>query len=222
MVYGISNQLITAVLFAGLFGAGVTALYYRRVTLRVEEEVRDLEAEAVDELNEDSTGYGVELPPPDVGRSVLDIFKVWLHVRKQARLAKRGYIKWYRVGSRLHKPKWIKPEHKGAGEYEYTSRKDDQTYVFPEEALVTDGVTSAFVAIHKIGEAEPIDLRDPGWATLDADRLQTVIDLEIAREPPGSLSSLPLSSQQLKWVGFGLLFVVVYFGLNYTGMIGGG
>lgn len=210
MPYGISPDAIAVVLLALLVGAGTTALYYRRVALRIEEEVNELESQALDELDEESTGYGVEVNPPDVGRSVLDIFKVWLHVRKQARMAKRGYFKWYRVGSRLHAPKWVKPEQKGAGEYEYYSKKDDQTYVFPEEALVTDGKTSAYVAIHKIGEAEPIDLRDPGWASMDADRLQTVIDMEIARDPPGGLSGLPLSKQQLYYVGMAVAAIGIW------------
>lgn len=220
MVFGISNAVITAVLVATFIGAGATALYYRRVALRVAEEVQELEAKAVEELNDESEGYGVELDPPDVGRSVFDITKVWLHVRKQAKMAKKGYIKWYRVGSRLHKPKWVKPEHKGAGEYEYYDKGDEQTYVFPEEALVTDAVTSAYTAVHKVGEAEPIDLRDPGWPTMDADRLQTVIDMEIARDPPGAMSRLPLNATTLKWLGFAALAVLVFFGQQM--FLGGG
>lgn len=201
-----------------LAGAGVTAMYYKRVALRIDEEVNELEEQALEELDEDSTGYGVEMEPPDVGRSVLDIFKSWLHIRKQARMAKRGYFKWYRVGSRLHAPKWVKPEHKGAGEYEYKSKKDDQTYVFPEEALVTDGQTSAYVAIHKIGESEPVDLRDPGWASMDADRLQQLIDMEIAREPPGGLSGLPLSGQQLKYVGLVVAALGIWGVMQFGGV----
>lgn len=221
MVFGISNTVAATAVVALFVGVGMTAMYYRRVALRIDVEVNELEEKAVEELDEDSTGYGVTLAPPDVGRSILDVFKVWLHVRKQARMAKRGYLKWYRVGSRLEKPVWVKPEHKGTGEYEYYHKGDDQTYVFPEEALVTDGLTSAYVAIHKVGEAEPIDLRDPGWPTMDADRLQEVIDLEIARNPPGGLRRLPLSRAQLKYVAIAGTGIAIWFVMNFTG-IGGG
>lgn len=220
MVLGISNTVLTVALVSILLGAGSTALYYRRVALKVEKEVRDFEEQAADAMDDTGAGYGVELDPPNVGRNVFDVFKVWLHVRKQARLAKRGYLKWYRVSSRLHKPTWIKPEKKGAGEYEYYHKGDDQTYLFPEDALVTDGVTSAYTAIHKVGEAEPIDLRDPGWASMDADRVQEVIDLLVNRDPPGGLSKLPLNSTQLKWIGIGLLGVVIFFAQQM--FIGGG
>lgn len=202
------------VLGSVLIGAGMTALYYRRVQLRVAEEVNELEARALEELDEeDAVGYGVELPPPDVGRWFLDVFRVWLHVRKEARLAKRGYVKWYRVrGGRLRMPKWVKPEHKGGGEYEYTDTSTEITYIFPESAMVDDGVTGAPVAIHQEGEAEPIDLREPGWATMDGSALKKLIDMEIVRSPPGGLSNLPLTPQQLKIIGVGVLFVAIYLG----------
>jgi hypothetical protein len=187
-----------------VLGGAVTALYYKRVALALDEEVKELEEQALDALDDETEGYGVQMEPPDVGRSILDIFKVWLHVRKQARMAKRGYFKWYRVSSRMERPTWVKPEHKGAGEYEYYHKGDDQTYVFPEEGLVTDGVTGAYVAIHKIGEAEPIDLRDPGWASMDADRLQTLVDMEIARDPPGGWSGLPIGGQKAKYIGLAI------------------
>lgn len=209
MPYGISTTLIGTALLTLLLGAGGTAAYFRKVR-KVNNEIRELEREAIAELDDDSAGYGVDLPQPDVGRSPIDVFKLWWHLRKEAKMAKNGYIKWYRVGSRLHAPTWVKPERKGAGEMEYYHKGDDETYLFPEESLVTDGTTSAYVAIHKLGEAEPIDIRNPGWATMDADRLQTLVDMVISRDPPGGLGRLPLSETQLKYGAFAILFIAIY------------
>lgn len=208
MAYETTTVLGTA-LVTLLVGAGGTAAYFRKVR-GLNKELRLLEGESISNSDSDRAGYGVDLPQPNVGRSPIDVVKLWWHLRKEAKMAKSGYIKWYRVGSRLHSPTWVMPERKGAGEMEYYHKGDDETYLFPEESLVTDGVTSAYVAIHKIGEAEPIDIRNPGWATMDADRLQTLVDMVISRDPPGGFSNLPLSSAQLKYGGMALLFVGIY------------
>lgn len=218
-MFGITPQMLTIALVSLLIGAGATALYYKRVALRIGEEVNELEEKALEELDdEDAEGYGVRMSPPNVGRNVFDVFKAWLHMAKGARMAKRGYIKWYKVGSRLEAPKWIKPEHKGAGEYEYKDPDTDTTYFFPEDALVTDARTSGYVAIHKVGEAEPIDLRDPGWPTMDSDRVQTVLDLIISRDPDTGFG-LPFDSAVAKYVLIAVAGVAIW-AVMQMGVIG--
>lgn len=221
MVFGLDATLASIILVSMLIGAAATALYYRRVRLRVQDAADDLELEAVEEIDSvEAVGYGVEMDPPNVGRNPIDILRMWLHNALEARMAKRGYIKWYRVGARMHRPKWVKPEKKGAGQYEYYDSSTDTTYVFPEEALVTDGSTSAYVAIHRVGEAEPLDLRDPGWATLDGDVLQMFIDMVVSREPPGRLNKLPISRQQALWIGMAVLAFGTYLAMQ-SGAFGG-
>lgn len=219
MVYGIENTTIAVAVLATIIGGGTVAMYYRRVALRVAEDVAELEEQAQENLDEEATGYGVNLDPPDVGRSILDVFKVWRHLSVQAKLAKRGYLKWYRVGARFHRPRWIKPEHKDSGQREYYSRKDGTTYIFPEEALVTDGRTSAYVAIHKVGEAEPIDLRDPGWPTLNGSALQRLAEMTIARDPPGrfGLGGL-LSDPRMRYVGLAVVALGIWGFMQFGGV----
>lgn len=217
MPYGISNITIAVGLFAALIGGGLVGLYFRRVKLRVAEDVRELEEQAQKNLTEEAAGYGVDMAPPDVGRTPLDIFRAWRHLAVQARMARKGYVKWFRVGSRLRAPRWVKPEHKDTGQPEY--EHDETTYLFPKDALVTDGRTAAFVAIHKEGEPEPIDLRNPGWATLDPGALQKLFEMAINRDPPGGLG-LPLTRQQLYYIGMATAAVGIWAVTQYTGVFG--
>lgn len=185
-----------------------------------EDAVADRIVESVETRQEDAVGYGVEFGPPNVGRNPLDILRLWLHNALEGRMAKRGYVKWFRVGARLHRPKWVKPEKKGAGEYEYYDSSTDTTYLFPEDALVADGATSAYVAVHRVGESEPIDLRDPGWPALDGDVLQRFIDMAVARDPPNRLSKLPISRQQAVYGGMAILAFGTYLAMQ-SGAFGG-
>jgi hypothetical protein len=217
MVYGISNTLIGVALLTLLLGVGSTALYYRRVVAGAAKDVRELEKKAQENLTDESAGYGVTMPTPDVGRTPIDIFRAWRHLAVEARMAKRGYVKWFRVGARLYAPKWVKPEHKDSGQMEY--EHDGTTYIFPEDAMVTDGRTSAYVAVHKEGEAEPIDLRDPGWATLDTSAVDKLVQMKINDDPPGALSGLPLSKQQLYYVGMAVAAIGIWLVMQ-TGVVG--
>lgn len=296
-MFGIPTQLLTIALLSLLVGAGSTAMYYRRVALRVDKEANELEQEALaelepdgelpdlvdeiqsladsqeeavddaeemtkklwnaveafeedaegateylekvmplvqtlealdrqsgelcdklDSLDDDTVGYGVDMDPPNVGRSIIDIFKVWLHERKAAKMAKRGYIKWIRVGSRMQTPRWVKPEKKGAGVYEY--HEDDQIYVFPEEAMVTDGQTGAFVAMHKRGEAEPIDIRNPGWPATGADWLQRLHDMVAARDPEDGFGGWPIGGERMKYIIVAVAFIGIWATVQFTGVFG--
>lgn len=218
MPFGVSPDVIAVGVLALIIGGGVAALYYRRVVAGVVEDVEALEKKAQENLDPDSTGYGVEMDPPSVSRSVLDVFRAWRHLSVQERMAKRGYVKWYRVGARFRRPQWIKPEKKDSGYREYYHKGDDVTYVFPEEAMVNDGRTSAYVAIHKVGEAEPINLRNPGWAPLDGSALQRLFDIALSRNPSGGLGNLPLSPQQLKYLGIILAGLVIWGVTQFTGV----
>jgi hypothetical protein len=103
----------------------------------------------------------------------------------------------------------VKPEKEGAGEWEYYDSDDDATYLFPEEAMVSDPETGAWVCIHNRGEVDPINLRDPIQPPIDADRFEGIIQLEAEDDKPGFFSRLSISPQMLLWGG---VFVMLLLG----------
>lgn len=175
----------------------LAVLYYR--------ERRRLEAEANDALRDAEDGE-TTLKPPDVGTSLWDMVKLWRHHAKAKRMARNGYVRWYRIDSSLHGPSWVKPEAEGAGVREH--RHDGVTYLFPDDAMVTDARTGAHIAIHREGEAEPINLRDPAMPPLPADRLEEVINLEAESDAPGLLDRLDLDPKTLLFGGMALMLVL--------------
>jgi len=167
-----------------------------------------------EEALEHSEGLGddIVLPAPETSNSILGLLKANRHRKKAKRLAKKGYVKWYKFDGMLERPKWVKPERGGSGVPKYYDRDDDCHYLFPKEALVTDSRTGAPVAIHHSGQVEPVNLADPGVPPIDADRLEEIINLEIESDPPGWLSKFDLNAQTMMWVAIAI--VLAFAGLQ--------
>ena len=164
--------------------------------------------EGIEGDGDPGAGYAGQLDPPNVGSSLSGLISAWRHRVKQKRLARKGYIKWYKVGARMAQPQWVKPDLDGSGEPEYYDKGDDVTYLFPEEAMVTDSVSGAYVAYHRRNEVEPINMRDPGMPVLDADRLEEVINMEAESEAPGLFDRLNIDQGTLVMLAIGGLFLV--------------
>lgn len=189
---------------ATLAATGAAYYYYRLY--------RDGLDERFDELFEEEDG-ALSFDPPSMTRSPLDYLRVMRHYQRASKLAKRGYVRWYRLGSTMSRPKWVKPEQEGTGVPKY----DDggQPYYFPKEAMVSDSLTGAWTAIHREGEADPINLRDPAYPGIETDLVERIINLEAEDKPPGLLDSLTgLSTQAMIYGGMALMFVV-YAGFRY-------
>jgi len=154
------------------------------------------------------SGSEVVLPAPDVSSSLWGVFKQLRHKSKRKKLAKKGYVKWFKIDGMLNAPTWVKPERSGSGVPKFYDSDDDVHYLFPSDALVTDSTTGAPVAVHKSGEAEPVNLEDPEYPPIDADRLEELINLEIESEPPSWLSKFDLNAQTLMWA---MIFIVLIF-----------
>ncbi|WP_049970767.1 hypothetical protein [Haladaptatus cibarius] len=192
----------------GIAGAGVAYWYY-------EEHRAEREAE-FDELAEEfEEGEPIDFSPPDVSTSPLDYLRVARHLQRGSRLAKKGYVKWYRLDSTLTSPQWVKPEQDGSGLPKVTV--DGQPYYFPRKAMVADGDTGAWVALHREGEADPINLRDPAYPGIEVDLVERTINLEAEDKPPGFFDNLFGGMSQTALM-YGLLAVtfVIYAGYRFT------
>jgi hypothetical protein len=157
---------------------------------------------AFDALLEDSEdGSRVTLPVPETSTPLLGLWRQKRHRQKEKKLAKRGYVKWYKLDGMLRRPQWIKPNREGSGIPKYYDSDDDVHYLFPKDPLVTDSRTGAPVAIHHRGEVEPVNVAEPEYPPIDADRLEEAINLEIESEPPSWLSKFGgLDGETIMWL----------------------
>lgn len=171
--------------------------------------------EAVDELLE-NTDDPVKFKPPDVRTSPVDLFRIMRHYQRAQRLAKKGYVKSIRLGSTYSRPTWVKPEPDGTGVPE--ADIDGETYYFPKESMVPDQMTGAWVAVHREGEGDPLDLRDPAYPGIPVDLVERIVNLKAEDKPPGFLDDLlgGWDQQALMWGGIALLFVI-YAAYQYMG-----
>jgi len=211
--------LVPLALGAGL-GAYAVAWWHGRATVEdeLDEELPDDEEVVVAELFDDADDLTapddvdrdvqpVAFDPPEISLSPLDWIRAGRHLQKQRKAAKRGWIKWYRVGANFSRPQWVKPIQDGAGTPKVTD--GGQPYYFDKDAMVVDERTGAWVAVHPEGEADPINLADRAYPGIETDLVERIINLEAENEPSTSLLGLGgMSSQQLMWLGIGALFVV--------------
>ncbi|QGX95928.1 hypothetical protein EI982_14605 [Haloplanus rallus] len=149
----------------------------------------------------------IEFDPPEISVSPMDWIRAGRHLQKQRKAAKRGWVKWYRVGANFSRPQWVKPVQEGAGTPKVTD--GDQPYYFEKDAMVVDERTGAWVAVHPEGEADPINLADRAYPGIETDLVERLLNLEAENDPSSSLLGLGgMSQQQLMWLGVGVLFVL--------------
>jgi hypothetical protein len=195
--------LIAAALVASLSALGIGAyagIWYRGYR----DEPQEFEAE-IEKM--DDSGHAVGLPAPETSNSLLGLFRANRHRMKAKKLAKKGYVKWYKFDGMLERPKWVKPERGGSGVPKYYDSDDEVHYLFPKDALVTDSRTGAPVAVHHAGQVEPVNLADPEFPPIDADRLEEIINLEIESDPPSWLSKFDFDAQTMMWVAIAIILV---------------
>ena len=140
-------------------------------------------------------GQIVEHRPPSVDTT---FWRQWYRTRrwlkKREKLIGDGYVQWYLIGDAVNQPQFVKPKRKGGGipELDY----EGETYLFPRQALVPseDGM---WVCIHREGEADPINIRDPARLSLPSDELNEYLDLRVSSSSPGLLDGLGIDSGDL-------------------------
>lgn len=209
MILGLSaNVVVIAAGLVALLGLVVAVYFY--VVYRTGLERR------VDSMVEGEDT--IEFSPPTVRRNPLDYWRVMRHLQRESKLAKKGYVKWYRIDSQVPKPTWVNPSQEGQGTPKY--EVDGQPYYFPREAMLTDQTSGAWVAVHREGEGDPINLRDPAYPGIETDLVERIINLEAEDSPSsGFFDGFDLSTQQLVYGSVAMLFVVYAGYMWYTGAI---
>lgn len=176
---------------------------------RVEQETAEAIADAVDDFDDDEDGFdhSIAFDKPELAGGLTGLFKQWRARAKAKKMARKGYIKWYKIDGNVKPAEWVKPEYKGVGIPEYFD--DDTHYLFPDDALVIDSQTGARVAYHHVGEPEPINLRDPGHPTLDGDKLEELLDRKAESTPPSWLSTMDIDpGKAFLWGSIGLVMLL--------------
>jgi hypothetical protein len=151
----------------------------------------------------------------DVSMTPLDWIRAGRHLQKQRKAAKKGWVKWYRIGANMSAPEWVAPEREGSGLPKLTV--DGEPYYFNRDAMVVDEQTGAFVAVHREGEADPINLQDPAYPGIDTDLMERTINMEAESEPPGLLDGLGGMSMQTLTMGAIVVSFVIYAGFRLLG-----
>jgi len=155
----------------------------------------------------DEADSPVEFPAPEMRMGPLDYFRAMRHLQVQKKAAQKGYVKWFRLGSTMQRPRWVNPTPSGSGPPKVTI--DGQPYYFERDSMLIDERTGAHVAVHIEGESDPINLSDPAYPGIEADRMERIINLEAEDKPPGLFDGLAdMDSQTMLWLGIGLLFIL--------------
>jgi len=159
------------------------------------------------ELTED---HETTMMPPSVRESRFGFlgtaFKQRRYEKKRKKLANKGYIEWRLIDSQFPRPKFIKPKAKGGGMLEY--EHDGGTYLFPRDAMVPSAQTGMWTIVHKKGQADPINLREPVRHSIEADTLTQYLEKRVTTSPPGLLSRLDISPKDV--VMYGMMAIVAF------------
>jgi hypothetical protein len=134
-----------------------------------------------------------------------EIWRLWRHHRKRRRLASEGYVQWYLIDDTFPTPRFVQPELKGGGIAEL--EHDGVTYLFPRRAMVASEQQGLWTVIHKRGEAEPINLREPSRDAIKADEVKEFLEMRVTSSPPSWLDGMDLDASQLLKLGLGLIVV---------------
>lgn len=133
---------------------------------------------------------------------------------KRKKLARKGYVEWYLVDGNFEGPKFVKPTADGGGVP--TIKQDDKRYLFPEQAAVPSAASGMRCYVHKAGELDPINLRDPADHALAPDQTQTYLDTDIQTDSPGLGLLSDYSAGELLFFAL-MAIVILAVGWSYIG-----
>jgi len=182
---------------------------------RVGEDGEPEETERVEEVVVDNGA--VEHPRPNLQTATFGLLEEFVRFyrrrQKHRKLARKGYVKWILAGQTYSRPKFVRPQTKGGGipEFEY----DGTTYLFPRGAAAADEAAGMWTFVHKKGESDPVNLRDPLRTSIPGDTLKEYLTMRVSSDPPGWLDSLDVSPRKIVIV---LMAAIVVFSLLRRGM----
>lgn len=168
------------------------------------------EPPGIDDLDDaDEQPRRVELPPPRMkGKKLRDLWRTRKWLKKRRKLKGEGYVMWYLVDDTVSRPMFVQPERKGGGIPEY--EHDDETYLFPRSAMVpSEG--GMWTIMHRKGEAQPINIDDPGSPSVSSDALKEYLTMRVSASSPGLLDGLGLDSGDLLKIMVALIIGIALF-----------
>lgn len=186
----------TQLLFVAGGAAAVVLILVLRFLLGGERSVEQIRADGGLVAEDDGS---LRMPQPNLKTTRFGWFsKVWRihrHYKKRKKLANKGYVEWYLIDGVWPEPKFIQPEDKGGGLYEYET--DGNTYLFPARAMMPNERQGIRTVVHKKGEADPVNLRDPSTNAIPADVLDEYLQLRPTSSPPSWLSQFDVSAEDM-------------------------
>lgn len=146
------------------------------------------------------TAYG---PGEDAG-----FIRTYLRDKKKRAALSKGMVRWHLVGSNFSQAMYVKPERENGGNIPEIEH-GDETYVFPEDAAVPSEEEGVPVVVHRVGESEPINLRDSWEDAIDAGTLTQYLTLRVTSQAPskGLLDGMG-DWDSMKIFRYGLLGIV--------------
>lgn len=204
MVFGLSPILLASGIFLvlGLGAAGVLAAVSTDDDGGLPTGVDPQETHDPDEVSL------LELPAPELQTARFGwpqkLYRMHRQHKKRRKLANQGYVQWYLIDDTYPTPKFVKPEMKGGGIAEY--ELDGERYLFPKDAMVASEQQGLWTIVHKKGEADPVNLRDPTAYAIPADSLENYLDMRVNVDPPSWWDSFDLEPAEIfKWLLLGLV-----------------
>lgn len=172
-------------------------------------EFRDDDGELPDE---------VDLEPPTIRKSrwgiIGAVWKTYRYLRKSEKLAGKGYVKWYHVDDTWPKPRYVKPEDKGAGVREYET--SDGVYLFPDKARKPSAHDGIWTYVHQAGDPEPVNVIDYRETVMTSKQADEWLTQGVTAERPSSGFIewlVDLSPQQMMMGGIAIAVILaVIFG----------
>jgi hypothetical protein len=176
------------------------------------------EAEAI---TPDGEGDIVDLQPPDLRTARFgtlgELFRVWRYLDKRRKLANKGYVQWFLVGDTFPTGKFVKPDAKSGGMRELDH--DGVTYLFPRDAMLPDENQGVLTFVHKRGDAEPLNLRDPAHESIPADVLDEYLSMRVSASAPSLLDQFDMNPKDLiKYAIGGIILLAIGKGVLEGGL----
>lgn len=178
--------------------------------------------EEFDEESSEEPPEELVLRPPTVRDTSLvpfaGLYRIWKHQRNRERLIGDGYVQWYLVDGTFPSPRWIKPKARGGGVLEH--EHGSQRYLFPREAIVPTEGSGAWTAVHKVGEADPLNLNDPSKHAIPADLLEEYLQRRVTTSPPSIFDGMDLDPKDvMTWTIVLFVVIAVVYGAVTGGLV---
>lgn len=163
----------------------------------------------------DAETLTLEPPRMATGGMLKQLWRTRQYLKKREKLIGKGYVQWFLIEDTFPRPIFVKPSRKGGGVPEL--KHDGERYLFPRTSRMPSD-EGMWTAVHRKGESDPINIREPSELSIPADRLEEYLNLRVSTTPPSWLDTLDLDASTLITV---LIALIIGFALlnQFAGII---